>query len=75
MRDLDRCVGDIGNMDGQLACNRSDRSYGWSQHRDYGQAPGYGDDRFGGPGYGSSGDYWPNRGGWPPAGYRSDYGR
>jgi len=30
LRDVDRCVGDIGNMDGQLDCNldcnRSDRS-------------------------------------------------
>src|SRR5246127_3516811 len=37
LRDVDRCVGDIGNIDGQLACNRSDRSYGWSQYRDYRQ--------------------------------------
>src|SRR5215472_4798652 len=57
LRDVDRCVGDIGNMDGQLACNRSDRSHGWSQGRDYGPSPGYGYDRYGGPGYGSSGDY------------------
>ena len=79
LRDVDRCVGDIGNMDGQLACNRGDRSYGWSQYRDYDQSPGYdgyGYDRYGGPVYGSSGDYnWSYRGGWPPAGYPSDYGR
>jgi CVNH domain len=77
LRDVDRCLGDIGNMDGQLACNRSDRSHSWSQYRDYRQSPGYGSgyDRYDGPGYGSSGDYWPYRGGWPPAGYPSDYGR
>ena len=78
LRDVDRCVGDIGDMDGQLACNRGDRGYGWSQYRDYGQSPaydGYGYDRYGVPGYGSSGDYWRYRGGWPPAGYPSDYGR
>jgi hypothetical protein len=73
LRDVDRCVGDIGNMDGQLACNRADRRYGWSQGRDYGQAPGY-DRYYGGPGYGSSGDYWPHRE-WPPAGHPSGYGR
>ena len=76
LRDVDRCVGDIGNMDGQLACNRSDRSYGWSQGRDYGPSPEYGHDRYyGGPGYGPSGDFGQYRGGWPPAGYPSDYGR
>ena len=77
LRDVDRCVGDISNMDGQLACNRGDRRYGWSQYRDYRQSPGYrsGFDRYDGPGYGSSGDYWPYRGGWPPAGYPSNYGR
>jgi hypothetical protein len=73
LRDLNRCVGDIGNMDGQLACNRADQSYGWSQDRDYGRS-GYwhGYDRYG-PGYGSSGGS--HRGDWPPAGYPSDYGR
>ena len=78
LRDVDRCVGDIGNMDGQVACNRADRSYGSRQYRDYGPPPsyGYGYDRYnGGPGYGSSGDYWPHRGEWPAAGYPSDYGR
>jgi hypothetical protein len=72
LREVDRCVGDIGNMDGQLACNRADQSYGWSQGRGYGQPPGYGRygyDRYGGPGYGSSGDYWPRRGEWPLTGY------
>jgi hypothetical protein len=70
-------VGDIGNMNGQLACNRADHRQGWSRDRDYGQSPGYGYDynRYGGPGYGSSGDHWPYRGGWPPTGYPSDYGR
>ena len=42
LRDVDRCVGDIGNMDGRLACNRGERSYGWSRDRDYRQSPGYG---------------------------------
>jgi hypothetical protein len=76
LREVDRCVGDIGNMDGQLACNHADQRQGWSRDRDYGQAPGYGSDRYyGGPGYGSSGDYWRHGGEWPPAGYPSDYGR
>jgi len=78
LRDVDRCVGDIGNMDGQLACNGGERRYGSRQYRDYGQPPGYGYgyDRYRGPVYGSSGDYnWSYRGGWPPAGYPSDYGR
>ena len=78
LRAVDRCVGDIGNMDGPLACNRGDRSYGWSQYRDYDQSPGYdgyGYDRYGGPGYGALGDYWRYRGGWPAAGYPSNNGR
>ena len=76
LRDVDRCVGDIGNMDGQLACNFSDQSYHWTQYRDSRQSPGWsGYDRYDGPGYGSSGDYWPHRGGWPPSGYPPDYGR
>ena len=75
LRDLDRCVGDIGNMDGRLACNRGERSYGWSRDRDYGPTPRYDYDRDGGPGFGSSGGYWTHRGDWPPAGYPSDYGR
>jgi hypothetical protein len=75
LRDVDRCVGDIGNTDGQLACNRADRSYGSSQYRDYSQSPGYGYDRYGGSGYGSSGDYSPYRGDRPPAGYPLGYGR
>jgi hypothetical protein len=59
LRDLNRCVGDIGNMDGQLACDGGTRDYGW-RDRDYGQSPGYDYDRYGGRGYGSS------RGDWPP---------
>jgi hypothetical protein len=76
LRDVDRCVGDIGNMDGQLACNGGKRDYGW-RDRDYRQSPGYGYDydRYGEPGFGSSGGYWPHRGDWPPADYPSDYGR
>ena len=66
LRDADRCVGDIGNIDGRLTCNRAERNYGWSLDRDDGQRPGYG--------YGSS-EYWPHRGDWPPARYPSDYGR
>src|SRR5439155_1305235 len=34
LRDVDRCVGDIGNMNGQLACNRAERNYGSSRDRD-----------------------------------------
>jgi hypothetical protein len=64
LRDVDRCVGDIGNMDGQLACNRAGRNYGSSGDRDYG--PGWG---------GSSGYNHQYRGDWPPAGYPSNYGR
>ena len=75
LRDVDRCVGDIGNMDGRLACNSGERSYGWSRDRDYGPTPRYDYDRDGGPGFGSSGGYWTHRGDWPPAGYPSDYGR
>jgi hypothetical protein len=36
--DLGSCVGDIGNMNGQLTCNRGGQGYGSS----YRQAPGYG---------------------------------
>ena len=77
LRDVDRCVGDIGNLDGQLTCNRTDRSYGWSLDRNYGQGPGYGYDHDfdTGPGYGSSSGSWRYRGDWPPAGYPSGYGR
>jgi hypothetical protein len=76
LRDVNRCVGDIGNMDGQLACNGGRRDYGW-RDRNYGQSPGYGYsyDRYGGPDYGSSGGDWPPERRWPPAGYPSDYGR
>jgi hypothetical protein len=52
LRDVGRCVGDIGNMDGQLTCNGGARG-DWSRDRDYGQRQGYRHDR--GPGYGSSG--------------------
>jgi hypothetical protein len=62
---VNRCVGDIGNMDGQLSCNGGGRDYGW-RDRSYRQSPGYGYDRYGGPGYGSSGGYW------PPPSYPSD---
>jgi hypothetical protein len=68
LRDVNRCVGDIGNMDGQLSCNGGRRDYG-SRDRSYGQSPGYGYDRYGGPGYGPSGGHW------PPPSYPSDYGR
>jgi hypothetical protein len=72
LRDVDRCVGDIGNMNGQLACNRGNHGYGW-RDRDYRQSPGYGYST--GPGYGSSRGGWPPERHWPPAGYPSDYGR
>jgi hypothetical protein len=77
LRDVDRRVGDIDNMDGRLACNSGERSYGWSRDRDYRQSPGYGYsyDGYGGPGYGSSRGDWPPERHWPPAGYPSDYGR
>jgi hypothetical protein len=68
LRDVNRCVGDIGNMDGQLSCNGGRRDFG-RRDRSYGRSPGYGYDRYGEPGYGSSGGYW------PPPGYPSDYGR
>jgi hypothetical protein len=61
LRDVGRCVGDIGNMDGQLACNGGARGYGSARDREYGQTPRYGYDRYGGSGYGPS--------------YPSDYGR
>jgi hypothetical protein len=73
LRSVDRCVGDIGNMDGQLACNGGQRGYGGPRDRDYGERQGY---RYGygpnydrGPGYGSSDGYQ------PPAGYPTYYGR
>ena len=76
LRDVDRCVGDIGNMDGRLACNGGKRDYGW-RDRDYRHSPGYGYsyDGYGGTGYGSSRGGWPPERQWPPAGYPSDYGR
>ena len=74
LRDVNHCVGDIGNMDGQLACNGGKRDYGW-RDRDDGQSPGYDYDRYGGRGYGSSRGDWPPERHWPPAGYPSDYGR
>jgi hypothetical protein len=90
IRDVDRCVGDIGNMNGQLACNhsggdnrlsRDGGNRGWPgdrygyDNRGYG-GEGYGDDNRGyGPGGGGSSDYWRNRGNWPRGGYPSDYGR
>jgi hypothetical protein len=49
IRDVDRCVGDIGNMDGQLVCNG-----GRPDYSSYGRSPGYGGPGYGGPGYGSS---------------------
>jgi len=71
LRDVGRCVGDIGNMDGQLACNGGAQGYSGSRDRAYGQSPeyGYGNDRYGGPGYGSSGGYP------PPSSYPYGYGR
>ena len=79
LRDVDRCVGDIGNMNGQLACNRAERNYGSSRDRDYRRpwpGNGYGDgNRDYGPGWGTSSGYSRYRGDWPPAGYPSDYGR
>jgi hypothetical protein len=83
LRDVNRCAGDIGNMDGQLSCNGGRRDYG-RRDRSYGQSPGYGyDDRYGEPGYGSSDGYdrygrpgYGFSGGyWPPPSYPSDYGR
>jgi hypothetical protein len=74
LRDVDRCVGDIGNMNGQLACNRGERNYG-SRDRDHGQWNGYGRDYDVRPGYGSSSGYSPYREDWPPGRYPSDYGR
>ena len=65
LRDVNRCVGDIGNMDGRLTCNGGRPDYSWRERR----SPSYGYDRYGGPGYGSSGEYG------PPPGYPSYYGR
>jgi hypothetical protein len=79
LRDVDRCVGDIGNMNGELACNRAGGNYGSSRDRDYRRqwrGNGYGDgNRDYGPGWGTSSGYSRYRGDWPPAGYPSDYGR
>jgi hypothetical protein len=68
LRDVDRCVGDIGNQDGQLTCNGGRPDYS-SRERNYGPSPSYDYDRYGRPGYGSSGGYWPS------PGYPSYYGR
>src|SRR5438105_4011590 len=75
LRDVDRCVGDIGNMNGELACNRAGGNYGSSRDRDYRRpwpGNGYGDgNRDYGPGWGASSDYNRYRGDLPPAGYPS----
>jgi hypothetical protein len=39
LRDIDRCIGDIGNMNGQLTCNYGEPGYGSSLERGYGSAP------------------------------------
>jgi CVNH domain-containing protein len=76
LRDVDRCVGDIGNVDGQLACNRGERDFG-RRARDYRHSPGYdySYDGRGRAGDGSSLGGWSPERHWPPAGYPSDYGR
>jgi hypothetical protein len=45
---VQRCVGDIGNMNGRLTCNYADAP---APPQPYGGAPGYG-----APGYGAPGD-------------------
>ena len=49
LHDLGSCVGDIGNMNGQLTCNRGGQGYG-SSHQ-YAPGPNYGY-RGGSPYYG-----------------------
>jgi hypothetical protein len=37
LRDPRRCVGDIANTNGQLACARDERQFGWGRNPDYRQ--------------------------------------
>ena len=39
LRDVDRCVGGIANMNGRLTCNYGEPGYGSSLERGYGSAP------------------------------------
>jgi hypothetical protein len=53
--DIDRCVGDIANLDGRLSCTRGPRaSYGSSQGPDWGEGYGSSQGPDWGEGYGSS---------------------
>jgi hypothetical protein len=73
LRDVDRCAGDIGNMNGQLVCNRGERNYGSrARNRDYERWNGDRRNYDPGPGYGSSSGY---RGDWSPGWYPFDHGR
>lgn len=73
LNDVNRCAGDIANMDGQLVCSGERPDYSWRDRGRYSGpgyggpgyggsgygGPGYGGSAYGGPGYGSSGGYWP----------------
>ena len=78
LQNVDRCVGDIGNMNGQLACNHADGNNRLSRDGDNRGWPG---DRYGyenrdyGPSWSGSSDNWRYRGDWPSGGYQSGYGR
>ena len=78
LQNVDRCAGDIGNMNGQLACNHTGDNNRLSRD---GDNRGWSGDRYGhenrdyGPSWGGSSDYWRNRGDWPSGGFQSGYGR
>jgi hypothetical protein len=55
LNDVRRCVGDIGNNNGNLQCSYGGppRAQGPGPGQRYGETPGYGERRYGGGGYGS----------------------
>ena len=76
LQNVDRCAGDIGNMNGQLACNHTGGNNRLSRDGDNRGWPGAGyENRDYGHSWGGSSDYWRNRSDWPSGGYQSGYGR
>src|ERR1700732_1419779 len=58
--DVNQCIGDIGNNNGVLQCNRGQApaaGYGQAPAPGYGQAPGYGYGQAPAPGYGQAPGY------------------
>ena len=58
LRDADRCVGGIANVNGRLTCTYAERSYGWNRERRE-EWRGYSRGLDEGQGYGSSLEYGP----------------